>query len=180
MYSFLGLNFKQHSCSIFFPFGKILFFLWFVVKKPCNCMQSHSSFCCFWWFFTIDIPLALHTWQWPFAGHGPIQEGGTCWGTKHSCLPFRNLWAEFSTITWPSVMWYFQGLVLLLFGSRHRSERNPFLSFPLFEKHVCATSLLRTFPTPFNCGYSALLVVWNLFMVWDIYHVLQLCVNICI
>ena len=36
----------------------------------------------------------------------------------------------------------------------------------------------------FNRCYSALLVLWNsfcnLFMVWDIYHVLQLGINICI
>ena len=55
-----------------------------------------------------------------------------------------DLWAELPT------MWQFQRLYLPVFGSRHRPERNPFLSSTLFEKHMRANSLLRIFPTTGN------------------------------
>ena len=45
-----------------------------------------------------------------------------CWGTKHR-LPFWELWAKLSKITWPLVMWHFQKRVLSFFDSRHQSVR---------------------------------------------------------
>ena len=84
---------------------------------------------------------------------------------------------------WPTVMWHFQRLVITLFNSRYRSESNPFLSSPLFEKPVRTNYLLRIFRIPGNRKWLTDAIQHFLFfgtafvtffMVWDIYHVLQI------
>ena len=47
-----------------------------------------------------------------------------CWRTKHSDLPFWELWAELPTITWLLVISRSESY--LFFGSRWQSERTPF------------------------------------------------------
>ena len=68
------------------------------------------------------------------------------WGTKHSGLPFWEVWAELLTITWPLVMWHFQKWVLYLFGSRLQLERT--LLFHLcFSSSTCMQIIIyKLFP----------------------------------
>ena len=83
-----------------------------------------------------------------------------CWETKHSHLPFGQLWAGHLKITWPLVLWHFEKWALSPFWLQTPVEEDLFLSsswwsspwipYISINSDTCVTNYYGTYLTDYN------------------------------